>query len=100
MAAKTLREALEKANIETEIKKILCIGPSCELVSRIEDGEEVIHQRLENELKDFFAHEIMKFMGRAPTEDEIRIDPEYAKEWDQEQLTMIKFLNRIFNNGK
>jgi signal recognition particle GTPase len=63
MAAKTLTEALLKVDIKWEIKKALCLGVSHELTNRIEEAERIIVDKLKSELRDYFAHEVMRMYG-------------------------------------
>ena len=66
MAAKTLEEALMRAEIKLEIKRAVCMGPLYELVDRIDRVEGAIVQKQHAEIKDLFAHQIMIFTRNLP----------------------------------
>jgi len=64
-AAKSLRESLLRVGIREEIRKALCVGPMFELVARIDASEEKIIEKIEQQLRDYFAHEAQCFDYRA-----------------------------------
>lgn len=61
MAAKNLKEAIDAAKIDRAIKEIVCVGPLSEVALRIDERVPEIKQKLTNELRDFFAHQAMRF---------------------------------------
>ena len=68
MAAKSLREALNKVPIKEEIQKAFCVGSIYELIDRIDLVEEKILLQLERELRDYFAHQTQYFEGKGTLE--------------------------------
>lgn len=69
MAAKTVTEALIKVEIKQIIKQAICLGPSYELLKRIDSAEELIIKNAINELRDLIAHRVMILSENATTLD-------------------------------
>lgn len=84
MAAKTLKESISQVEIEKRIKQAVVLGPTYELVQRLEKAASEIEQRLIIELKDYFSHEVMRLQNR---QEDINIE-----------VTAIQLFELVFKN--
>lgn len=61
MAAKTITEALSKADIKMVINQMLNIGPMFEKDAQAEAAESLIKQNVRNQMRDLLSHQCQIF---------------------------------------
>jgi deoxyadenosine/deoxycytidine kinase len=61
MAAKNLDELVKKLGIKNRIAAVIALGPTHELVQRIETESRYLEREIIGELKDYLAHSIARY---------------------------------------
>lgn len=100
MAAKNLKEMIESLNIKNRIQELICVGPTSELVQRIDNTTASLEKTIENELRDFLSHEVMRMQSEALREEtkSPRQSEEVLKVYGaiEKYNVLEEFFNRIF----